>query len=216
MSKGMYCSASQWIDSASSSCDIGGRVIFFTITALPETEVATSAVLIFWVVKSLWMASITAPESMMAPSTMASGGRASMPRFRSWYSAPPLPPAFSSTALIAEDPMSTPTSPFFLPNRATSASFSANDGCQTPYRHDQRPDPEAPQRNANLQRIVKVLHEASRRRKACQAKNEGPWGNPPRTLDSGDLDHLQSLGARGQNRILTAGSSLAWMVSMKL
>ena len=48
MSKGMYCSASQWIDSASSSGLICGRLIFLTMTALPETLVATSAVLIFW------------------------------------------------------------------------------------------------------------------------------------------------------------------------
>ena len=37
MSKGMYCSASQWIDSASSSWLIWGRLIFLTMTALPET-----------------------------------------------------------------------------------------------------------------------------------------------------------------------------------
>ena len=42
MSKGMYCSASQWIDSASSSGLIWGRLIFLTMTALPETLVATS------------------------------------------------------------------------------------------------------------------------------------------------------------------------------
>ena len=71
------------------------------------------------------MASITAPESMMAPSTIASGGRGSMPMLTSWYSAPPLPPAFSSTALIAEEPMSSPTSPFFFPNRAHESPLSA-------------------------------------------------------------------------------------------
>jgi len=43
------------------------------------------------------------------------GGSASMPMFRSWNSSPPLPPTLSSTALTAEEPMSTPTSPFFLP-----------------------------------------------------------------------------------------------------
>ena len=84
MSKGMYCSASQWMDSASSSGLIWGRLIFLTMTALPDTLVATSFVLIFWEVKRRWMASITAPESMMAPSTMASGGRGSIPMFRSW------------------------------------------------------------------------------------------------------------------------------------
>ena len=114
MSKGMYCSASQWIDSASSSWLIWGRLIFLTMTALPETLVATSFVLILWALKRRWIASITAPESMMAPSTIASGGSGSMPMFTSWYSAPPLPPGFSSTALTAEEPMSRPTSPFFF------------------------------------------------------------------------------------------------------
>ena len=61
MSKGMYCSASQWIDSASSSGLIWGRLIFLTMTALPETLVATSFVLIFWALKRRWMASMTAP-----------------------------------------------------------------------------------------------------------------------------------------------------------
>ena len=123
MSKGMYCSASQWIDSWSSSGVICGRLIFLTMTALPETLVATSEVLTFCAPKTRWMASITAPESMIAPSTMASGGRGSTPMLTSWYSAPPLPPCFSSTTLMAEEPMSTPTSPFFFPNRATGASL---------------------------------------------------------------------------------------------
>ena len=101
---------------------IWGRLIFLTITALPETPVQTSGVLIFCAAKSRWIASMTAPESMMAPSTMASGGSGSMPMFVSWYSAPPLPPALSSTALMAEDPMSRPTRPFFLPNKPTGAS----------------------------------------------------------------------------------------------
>ena len=83
MSKGMYCSASQWIDSASSSWLIWGRLIFLTITAFPDTEVATSVVLIFWVWKRRWMASMTAPLSMIAPSTMASGGKGSMPMLTS-------------------------------------------------------------------------------------------------------------------------------------
>ena len=81
MSKGMYCSASQWMDSASSSGLIWGRLIFLTMTALPETLVATSVVLILWALNRRWMASMTAPESMMAPSTMASGGSGSMPMF---------------------------------------------------------------------------------------------------------------------------------------
>ncbi len=40
MSKGMYCSASHWIDSDNSSGDMAGRVIFLMITECPEREVA--------------------------------------------------------------------------------------------------------------------------------------------------------------------------------
>ena len=122
MSNGMYCSASQWMDSASSSELICGRLIFLTMTALPETPVATSPVLILLSWNRRWIESITAPESMIAPSTIASGGSGSIPMFRSWYSSPPLPPTLSSTALTAEEPMSTPTSPFFLPKRPTGVS----------------------------------------------------------------------------------------------
>src|SRR6266496_4657398 len=126
MSKGMYCSASQWIDSASSSVLIWGRLIFLTMTALPETLVATSWVLILLAWKSRWMASMTAPESMIAPSTIASGGRGSRPMLSSWNSSPPLPPDLTSTAFTADEPMSTPTTVFFLlPNRATGVSPSA-------------------------------------------------------------------------------------------
>jgi hypothetical protein len=47
-----------------------------------------------------------------------------MPMFTSWNSSPPFPPAFSSTTFTAEEPMSTPTTLFFLlPNRATGASL---------------------------------------------------------------------------------------------
>ena len=45
MSKGMYCSASHWIDSDSSASVIAGSAIFLTMTALPESEAATSLVL---------------------------------------------------------------------------------------------------------------------------------------------------------------------------
>ena len=92
------------------------------MTALPETPVATSAVLILLSWNSRWIESITAPASMIAPSTIASGGSDSIPMFRSWYSSPPLPPTLISTALMAEEPMSTPTIPFFLPNRPTGVS----------------------------------------------------------------------------------------------
>ena len=44
MSNGMYCSASHWIASASSASVITGTEIFLTMTALPESEAATSFV----------------------------------------------------------------------------------------------------------------------------------------------------------------------------
>ena len=57
-----------------------GRLIFLTMTALPESEAAT-----FFVLKALFsnrrlMASATAAPSMMAPSTMLSGGTGSLPK----------------------------------------------------------------------------------------------------------------------------------------
>ena len=59
------------------------------------------------------MASATAPASMMAPSTMESGGTGSLPNAATRY---PLPAGFSSTALTALDPMSSPTTVFALRN----------------------------------------------------------------------------------------------------
>ncbi len=70
----MYCSASQLIDSASSASVITGRLIFLTMTALPDSDAATSLVLNAVLLNSRVMASATAPPSMMAPSTMLSGG----------------------------------------------------------------------------------------------------------------------------------------------
>ena len=57
-----------------------GSVIFLTITALPESEAATSLVLMPRPSNSRRMASATAPPSMMAPSTMLSGGTGSLPK----------------------------------------------------------------------------------------------------------------------------------------
>ena len=65
------------MESASSCSVITGRLIFLTMTALPEREAATSFVLNpFWA-NSFLMASATAPPSMIAPSTMLSGGTGS-------------------------------------------------------------------------------------------------------------------------------------------
>ncbi len=40
MSKGMYCSASHWMESASSSSLIAGNWIFLMMTECPESDVA--------------------------------------------------------------------------------------------------------------------------------------------------------------------------------
>jgi len=50
-----------------------------TITALPDSEAATSRVRIACRSKSRRMASATAAPSMIAPSTMLSGGSGSVP-----------------------------------------------------------------------------------------------------------------------------------------
>src|SRR6266478_5939304 len=116
MSNGMYCSASQIMDSASSDSVITGRLIFLTMTAFPDSEAATSFVLKALFSNNRRIASATAAPSMMAPSTMLSGGTDSMANATTLK---PLPTAFSSTALTALDPMSRPTTPFDLPKPNT-------------------------------------------------------------------------------------------------
>ena len=56
-----------------------GRLIFLTMTALPDSDAATSLLLKALFSKSRLMASTTAVPSMMAPSTMLSGGIGSLP-----------------------------------------------------------------------------------------------------------------------------------------
>ena len=56
-----------------------GSEIFFTMTALPESEAATSLVLNAFDSNTRRIASATAAPSMMAPSTMLSGGTGSVP-----------------------------------------------------------------------------------------------------------------------------------------
>ena len=59
------------------------------------------------------IASATAPASMMAPSTIESGGTGSLPNAATRN---PFPDGFSSTALTALDPMSSPTTALVLRN----------------------------------------------------------------------------------------------------
>ena len=81
MSKGTYCSASQRIDSASSSGDMAGSEIFLMITEWPEREVPKSGFRTLREDTIRLTVSTTREESMMAPSTMASGERDSRPVF---------------------------------------------------------------------------------------------------------------------------------------
>src|SRR4051795_3627224 len=101
------------MDSASSVSDICGRGIFLTITALPESDAATSFVLIAPPANRRRIASATAPPSMMAPSTMLSGGMGSLPNAATLNA---LPAGLSSTALTALEPISRPTRDFALRN----------------------------------------------------------------------------------------------------
>ena len=97
------------MDSASSASVITGRLIFLTMTALPDSEAATSLVLNALFSNRRRMASATAVPSMMAPSTMLSGGTGSTANA---VTLKPLPDGFSSTALTALEPMSRPTTAF--------------------------------------------------------------------------------------------------------
>jgi hypothetical protein len=93
-------------------------VIFFTMTALPDRDAQTSLVLkALLPSKRRRIASATDVASMMAPSTMASGGTGSAANAVTLY---PLPDGFTSTALTALDPMSSPMTVFTFPKSAMS------------------------------------------------------------------------------------------------
>src|SRR5205814_1285691 len=87
------------------------------MTALPESEAATSLLLNALFSNSRRMASATAEPSMIAPSTMLSGGTGWLANATTLN---PLPTAFNSTALTALDPMSRPITDFDLPRPNTS------------------------------------------------------------------------------------------------
>ena len=132
MSNGMYCSASQWMDSASSAAVMTGRLIFLTMTALPESDAATSLVVKVFCPNNRLIASATATPSTIAPSTMLSGGIGSVAKA---VTLNVLPTAFNSTALTALEPMSSPTTALFFarPNTGTSSTFcSSRDGTRNP------------------------------------------------------------------------------------
>jgi hypothetical protein len=87
------------------------------MTEWPESEVAKSLLRRREEIARLTV-STTREASMMAPSTMASGERLSRPVRTSRY--PPPLASFSSTSLIAEEPMSRPTRFFVFLNSTVS------------------------------------------------------------------------------------------------
>ena len=89
--------------------DMAGSSIFLMMTECPETEVAKLAVLTPLCSFNFWMASTTRDESMIEPSTIASGDRGSTPMRCSWYCPPFF--SFSSTSFTVALPMSRPTTP---------------------------------------------------------------------------------------------------------
>src|SRR6267154_5090548 len=74
---------------------------------------ATSLLLILRDEKAFWIASITEPASMIAPSTIASGDSLSMATFTTWKPLP-LPRSLSSTTFTELEPISRPTRFFGL------------------------------------------------------------------------------------------------------
>ncbi len=112
-SKGMYRSASHWMDSANSSSVITGRLIFLTITEWPETEVTTSFVLILKLLIRSRIVSTITTESIRDPSTMASGGMVAMAEL---INRCPLLVSVSSTTLMELEPISKPITSFFFPS----------------------------------------------------------------------------------------------------
>ena len=116
----MYCSASQRMDSASSTSVICGKLIFLTITALPDSEAATSRFFVPARANARRIASVALAASMIAPSTMLSGAMSSRAKATTRND---LPAAFSSTTLTALEPISSPTMLLFLPNTFGSCPF---------------------------------------------------------------------------------------------
>ncbi len=80
-SKGMYCSASHWMDSSNSSWLIRGMAIFLMMTEWPLTPMATSFCLMRISPRSSCTAWTMAVEFMSVLSTMDSGGNGFIPKF---------------------------------------------------------------------------------------------------------------------------------------
>ncbi len=113
MSKGMYCSASLLIYSASSSSSMTSRFTFLTMTEYPDMEMPTLVFLILRLLKRVAIIFPTSSGSCRTPSSTDPSGIAALPRATTMY---PLPVFCSLQTLTAEEPISTPV---------TSCSFFA-------------------------------------------------------------------------------------------
>src|SRR5262245_12881986 len=125
MSNGMYCSASQRIDSSSSSRVMLGRLIFFTITEWPETAVATCFDLMPAESIASRIASTMAPELRKAPCTIASAGNGATP---TCISSTRLLRTAHSTTFTDEDPMSRPMIDLVFPKEKSCTVTSSRSG----------------------------------------------------------------------------------------
>ena len=90
------------------------------MTELPDSDATTSLALNRGDCRTRRTASVTAPASMIAPSTMLSGGTGSTPMATTLK---PRPDALSSIALTALDPMSSPTTGLLLLKSTTPPSL---------------------------------------------------------------------------------------------
>src|SRR5207248_2234140 len=108
---GMYCSASHWMLSSSSSWVMRGMEIFLMMMLWPETPMATSRFFSLYWAMSCRMASTMAVEFIKAPSTIASGGSGATPNASRTY---PRLASLSWTSFTDEDPMSSPSPSFLL------------------------------------------------------------------------------------------------------
>src|SRR5579884_767332 len=159
MSKGMCCSASQWICSSSSFGVIIGTVIFRTMTLCPYTPIAMSRCWIFPSWKRRASASITVPEFMTWPSMIVCGGSGAKPQ-RTTCSF--LRASLSCTTLIELAPMSTPTR--FLPSAMRASRRAHAKTCELPT---SVAFPEAPRQKDGLASSAEPLGGALRRLRAA-------------------------------------------------
>ena len=118
---------------------------------------------------------MTAPESMMAPSTMASGGRGSMPDVHELVLVTALAARLQLHGLDGRGADVDADEPFLLTEQSHGC-LSLSGGSDVLRLTFAVPPPSGngtcARRIRTYEQIVKVLHEASRGPRACQAKNE--------------------------------------------